>query len=319
MNMFLHNINYDKFNIQLGNTLTDPHFLGDKPFDAIPGPYGGHNWQSMSYNPQTGLAYFPAQNVPVVLMEDKQWTRQNTDKPGVAMGNVGWNLGMQLNPRPPESKPYGRLIAWDPVQRKQAWSQEYVSPWNGGTLSTGGGLVFEGTADARLVAYNAKTGEKLWDTPTGTGVVAAPISYEIDGKQYITVAAGWGGVYGLAEGASPTTSTGTVYTFVLNGKAKMPEFAKFQYQLVKEAPAFTLSWDQAVDPDVSTPMLTEINKLFVGKSSPSQFVSALKIQPFIIANGREDGWLLPTHLTTMGFYVLRVRSNMVEISNVLMQ
>ncbi|TIT49433.1 MAG: DUF2333 family protein, partial [Mesorhizobium sp.] len=51
----------------------------------------------------------------------------------------------------------------------------------------------------------------------------------------------------------------------------------------------------------------------------SQFVSALRIQPFIIANGREDGWLLPTHLTTMGFYILRVRSNMVEISNVLSQ
>lgn len=204
----------------------------DKAFDAVPGPYGGHNWQSMSFNPQTGLAYFPVQNVPVVLMEDKQWTGHNSNKPGVAMGNVGWNLGMQLNTRPPESKPFGRLVAWDPVNRKQVWSQEYVSPWNGGTLSTAGGLVFEGTADARLVAYNAKTGEKLWDTPTGTGVVAAPISYQIDGKQYISVAAGWGGVYGLAEGASPTTATGTVYTFVLDGKAKMPEFAKFQVSLL---------------------------------------------------------------------------------------
>lgn len=200
----------------------------DKPFDAIPGPYGGHNWQSMAFNPQTGLAYFPAQNVPVVLAEDKQWTHQNPDKPGVVMGNVGWNLGMQLNPRAPESKPFGRLIAWDPVARKPAWSHEFVSPWNGGTLTTAGGLVFEGTADARLVAFDAKSGELLWDTPTGTGVVAAPITYELDGKQYVTVAAGWGGVYGLAEGASPTASTGTVYTFVLDGKAKMPEFTKRQ-------------------------------------------------------------------------------------------
>lgn len=200
----------------------------DVPFDATPGPYGGHNWHSMSFNPQTGLAYFPAQNVPLVLTEDKQWTAQNTNKPGVAMGGVGWNLGMAANTRPPETKPFGRLIAWDPVNRKQAWSHEYVSPWNGGTLSTAGGLVFEGSADARLIAFNAKTGEKLWDTPTGTGVVAAPITYELDGKQYISVAAGWGGVYGLAEGASPTTATGTVYTYVLNGKAKMPEFAKFQ-------------------------------------------------------------------------------------------
>lgn len=200
----------------------------DKAFDAIPGPFGGHNWHSMSFSPQTGLAYFPAQNVPFVLKEDKQWTGQNSNKPGQAMAGVGWNLGMDPNVRPPQSQPFGRLIAWDPVQRKQAWAHEYVSPWNGGTLSTAGGLVFEGSADARLIAFNAKTGEKLWDTPTGTGVVAAPISYEIDGKQYITVAAGWGGVYGLSEHASSTTATGTVYTFVLNGKAKMPEFAQYQ-------------------------------------------------------------------------------------------
>ncbi len=200
----------------------------DKPFDAIPGPFGGHNWQSMSYNPQTGLAYFPAQNIPFVLMEDESWKGHNSNKPGEAMSDVGWNLGMRPNVRPPESKPFGRLIAWDPIQRKQAWSQEYVSPWNGGTLSTAGGLVFQGTADARLIAYNAQTGEKLWDSPTGTGVLAAPISYEIDGKQYISVAAGWGGIYGLFRGASDTTSPGTVFTFVLGGKAPLPKFAQYQ-------------------------------------------------------------------------------------------
>ena len=200
----------------------------DKSFDAIPGPFGGHNWQSMSYNPQTGLAYFPAQHVPLSLMEDKNWTGHNSNTPGVTMSNVGWNLGMAPNVVPPTSKPFGRLIAWDPVQRKQAWVQEYVSPWNGGTLSTAGGLVVQGTADARLVIYNAKTGEKLWDTPTGTGVIAAPITYEIDGKQYVSVAAGWGGIYGLYQNTAETKAPGTVYTFVLNGKAKLPAFTKYQ-------------------------------------------------------------------------------------------
>jgi len=200
----------------------------DKPFDATPGPFGGHNWQSMSYNPQTGLAYFPAQNVPFVLMEDKNWKGHNSNTPGMAMSDVGWNLGMAPNVRPPETKPFGRLIAWDPVARKQAWVQEYVSPWNGGTLSTAGDLVVQGTADARLVIYNAKTGEKLWDTPTGTGVVAAPITYEIDGKQYISVAAGWGGIYGLYKSGAETRAPGTVYTFELGGKAKLPEFTKYQ-------------------------------------------------------------------------------------------
>ena len=58
------------------------------------------------------------------------------------------------------------------MKQQQAWSSEYASPWNGGTLTTAGNLVFQGTADGRFVAYNAKTGEKLWESPTGTGVVA---------------------------------------------------------------------------------------------------------------------------------------------------
>ncbi len=204
----------------------------DKPFDAVPGPYGGHNWQAMSYSPLTGLAYFPVQNIPMVLAEDKSWMGHDSNKPGEPMSGLGWNLGMDANTRPPQSKLFGRLVAWDPVQQKQAWSQEYVSPWNGGTLATAGDLVFEGTADGRLVAYNAHSGEKLWDSPTGTGVVAAPISYELDGKQYISVAAGWGGVYGESHRATETTTPGTVYTFVLGGKAPLPEFTKYQLTLL---------------------------------------------------------------------------------------
>jgi len=200
----------------------------DKPFDAVPGPFGGHNWQSMSYSPLTGLAYFPAQNVPLVLAEDKAWKQHGSNTPGTTMSDVGWNLGMQLNPRAPTSEPFGRLIAWDPVQQKQVWSQEQVSPWNGGALSTAGNLVFEGTADARFIAFNATTGEKLWQSPTGTGVIAAPITYEIDGKQYVTIAAGWGGVYGEAHRASETHVPGTVYTFVLGGKMPLPAFTQYQ-------------------------------------------------------------------------------------------
>ena len=96
-------------------------------------------------------------------------------------------------------KPFGRLIAWDPVQQKEAWRVEHVSPWNGGTLATAGNLVFQGTADGRFVAYDAKNGAKLWEVPTGTGVVAAPATYEVDGKQYVSIAVGWGGVYGLVS------------------------------------------------------------------------------------------------------------------------
>lgn len=196
---------------------------GSKPQDAVPGPYGAHNWHPMSFNPQTGLVYLPAQNVPVNLMDDKKW-EFNQAGPGKPQSGTGWNTAKFFNAEPPKSKPFGRLLAWDPVAQKAAWSVEHVSPWNGGTLTTAGNVVFQGTADGRLVAYNATSGEKLWEAPTGTGVVAAPSTYMVDGKQYVSVAVGWGGVYGLAARATERQGPGTVYTFVVGGKAKMPEF-----------------------------------------------------------------------------------------------
>ncbi|WP_043007059.1 PQQ-dependent dehydrogenase, methanol/ethanol family [Comamonas testosteroni] len=196
---------------------------GSKPQDAVPGPYGAHNWHPMSFNPQTGLVYLPAQNVPVNLMDDKKW-EFNQAGPGKPQSGTGWNTAKFFNAEPPKSKPFGRLLAWDPVAQKAAWSVEHVSPWNGGTLTTAGNVVFQGTADGRLVAYHAASGEKLWEAPMGTGVVAAPSTYMVDGKQYVSVAVGWGGVYGLAARATERQGPGTVYTFVVGGKARMPEF-----------------------------------------------------------------------------------------------
>ena len=199
----------------------------DKPRDNIPSIFGAHNWQPMSFNPQTGLVYLPAQHVPLTLMDDKTW-KFNANVPGAFSGGLGWNVATRINAEPPKSQPFGRLIAWDPVQQKEVWREEHLSPWNGGTLTTAGNLVLQGTADGRFVAYNAKTGAKLWETPTGTGVVAAPATYEVDGKQFVSVAVGWGGAYGMARRATERKSTGTIYTFELRGKAKPPEFVAYQ-------------------------------------------------------------------------------------------
>ncbi|UQG59243.1 PQQ-dependent dehydrogenase, methanol/ethanol family [Marinobacter sp. M3C] len=200
----------------------------DKPFDAIPGPFGGHNWHSMSYSSQTGLAYFPSQNIPINLTEDPTWVEQGSNEPGQPMSGIGWNTAMRINEVAPSSKPFGRLTAWDPIKQQEAWRYEHASPWNGGTLATAGNLVFQGTADARLMAFNAETGKPLWESPMGTGVIAAPMTYEVDGVQYVTIAAGWGGIYGQAQRGSDLKTPGTVYTFALNGNAEMPEFIKYQ-------------------------------------------------------------------------------------------
>ena len=199
----------------------------DKPFDAIPGPFGAHNWHPMSYNPQTGLVYLPAQGVPLNLTGEKALT-QNANAPFKYGSVTGWNVGFTLNATPPKNKPFGKLIAWDPIKQKEAWHVDYVAPWNGGTLTTAGNLVFQGSADGRFIAYNATTGEKLWETPTGTGVVAAASTYLIDGQQYVSVAVGWGGVFGITQRVTDREGPGTVYTFAIGGKAPLPEFTKYQ-------------------------------------------------------------------------------------------
>jgi quinohemoprotein ethanol dehydrogenase len=199
----------------------------DKPFDTIPGPYGAHNWHPMSYNPQTGLVYLPAQGVPLNMTGEKSLA-QNAPAPFKYGGTTGWNVGFPLNAEPPKNLPFGRLIAWDPLKQKEAWHVEYVAPWNGGTLTTAGNLVFQGTADGRFIAYNAASGEKLWETPTGTGAVAAASTYLIDGVQYVSIAVGWGGVFGITQRATEKEGPGTVFTFAIGGKALPPDFTKYQ-------------------------------------------------------------------------------------------
>ena len=192
---------------------------------VTPSPIGGHNGHPMAYNPQTGLVYIPAQ-ITAHFYQD--------GVPPVVAPNL-WNVGTAPVSLPDDEATLatigkdfvGMLIAWDPVAQKQVWSHPYVSPWNGGTLSTAGNLVFQGTADGRFVAYAADSGEKLWESPTNSGVVAAPISYEIDGEQYISVMAGWGGVYALAFAGAlnpqiKVHAEARVLTYKLGAKGQLP-------------------------------------------------------------------------------------------------
>ena len=184
----------------------------------IPGPLGGHNWQPMSYSPQTGLVYIPAQDNIFIYSQDRKFQY----RPGTWNTAVDFSLFKDAAPPTP-----GRLLAWDPVTQKERWHVEYPTIWNGGTLSTAGNLVFQGTADGRLVAYSADKGEKLWEAAVGTGVIAAPITYELDGVQYVSVMAGWGGAFALAGGraAEGIPAPGKLLTFALGGKATIADAA----------------------------------------------------------------------------------------------
>src|SRR5260370_7235716 len=94
----------------------------------------------------------------------------------------------------------GHLAAWAAVAGKEVWRAEVGQPWNGGVVSTAGNLVFQGTGMGEFIAYRADTGERLWSAETEAGVLAAPISYSVDGEQYVAVEVGWGGAFGLAAG-----------------------------------------------------------------------------------------------------------------------
>jgi quinohemoprotein ethanol dehydrogenase len=197
----------------------------EKPALVSPGPLGAHNWQPMSFSPETGLVYIPMQEAVAYFVPkpDEEYAGKGT-----------WHMGSEPIALPEDEKALaeavgahkGHLIAWDPVTQKEVWRQSYVTVWNGGTLSTAGDLVFQGTADGRFVAYNAANGDKLWETPANTGVMAGPVTYEIDGEQYVTVAAGWGGAFPLALGAlsepAKVHPEARILTYKLGGKASMP-------------------------------------------------------------------------------------------------
>ncbi|MDF2231481.1 PQQ-dependent dehydrogenase, methanol/ethanol family [Albimonas sp. CAU 1670] len=192
--------------------------------EVTPSAYGAHNWHPMSYSPETGLVYIPAQGVPLTLMPDTE-RKFNEASPNSYGAGGGWNLGYYLNAVAPNGQARGMLIAWDPEKQQEAWRKEYLYPWNGGTLATAGNLVFQGTSDGRFVAYDAKTGDELWSTTLGVGVIAAPMTWSKDGVQYVTIAAGWGGAYGVQGRHTDKIGPGTVFTFKLGGDAPMPEFA----------------------------------------------------------------------------------------------
>ncbi|HYC00753.1 MAG TPA: PQQ-dependent dehydrogenase, methanol/ethanol family [Candidatus Limnocylindrales bacterium] len=180
-----------------------------------PTPFGGHNWQPMSYSPKTGLVYLPAQEILGVYRIEKGFEY----RPGRWNTGTDFNVYSMLTPELVS----GHLLAWDPVKQKEAWRHPYAMPWNGGTLSTAGNLVFQGTADGRFIAFDATTGKELWEARTATGVGAGPITYEVDGKQYVTIVAGWGGAFGLAGGPAARQANNDPRGRVLTYSLATPE------------------------------------------------------------------------------------------------
>ena len=233
-----------------------------------PGPGGAHNWSPMSYNPNTGLVYIPTstgsnfsyqsqpnfnykegqQNMGIVFSFGPPGARSATPAEPVP-----------TRPAPPAIGPVahdgprgGALVAWDPVTQQERWRAAGGGSIGGGTVTTAGNLVFQVVPDGRLMAYSADKGEKLLEIQTGLrGGMSPPITYQLDGKQYVSILGGTGpvaspfpppaenrggaragapapGTAGAADAAAPNPFGGTnnvrpkLLTFVLDGKEPLP-------------------------------------------------------------------------------------------------
>lgn len=220
-----------------GRPIINPEVrYGAEGITVSPGGGGAHNWSPMSFNPKTGLVYIPTSTA-------NSWTYAADSSynpvPGWANGTVRGAKAVVPSPPAigpgPEPGVRGALVAWNPVTQSMAWRTPGGGGIGGGTVTTAGNLVFQVLNDGHLLAYSADKGEKLLDINTGLHVgTGPPITYEIDGKQYVSVMGGTGSVRPRLSAPAPDAAaaqTGTIYpprlvTYALDGAAPRAEASK---------------------------------------------------------------------------------------------
>ena len=225
---------YDK---ETGRPIENPasrFYKTGELFLALPSALGAHNWHPMSYNPDAGLVYIPAQEIAAGYLPPLNEFEGSRQSIGFNTGasNEGFVLPDDINfIKAARSATKGRLVAFDPAKGKIAWSVEHETPWNGGTMTTAGGLVFQGTSLGEMRAYDAKTGDKLWSYDTQSGVLGGASTFMVDGEQYIAFLTSKGGAFPLVAGAAggaanPIPNIPRLLVMKLGGEAALPQLAK---------------------------------------------------------------------------------------------
>ncbi|MFC3213238.1 outer membrane protein assembly factor BamB family protein [Novosphingobium panipatense] len=189
----------ERIDAKTGRPIENPGIrYNGKPgmFEMWPGPTGAHSWQPQAYSPQTGLVYVPIMELPALIGEGQE-----------GGGEVSAGMGVTLIPEvelPGGHKSY--LKAWNPATQAEAWRVDLPGTWPGGVMASAGGLVWQGQMDGKFVARDAKTGKELWSFKTESPIVGAPITYRVNGRQYVTVLTGAGG-----QGAGMQTLGNAMY------------------------------------------------------------------------------------------------------------
>ncbi|WP_235913090.1 PQQ-dependent dehydrogenase, methanol/ethanol family [Croceibacterium salegens] len=212
------------------NTAT-PHLMS-------PSWLAAHTWHPMSYDPKTGLVYFSAQEQGSIYARAEDGKYKYT--PGPGRSNSGQDFGSQPELRrelqsKANATEKGYLLAWDPRAQTEAWRVPYAHPGSGGVLTTASGLLVQGTIDKTLAIYRDSDGKKLWEMNIDQAPVAGPITYMVDGVQYIAINAGWGGspVYNLGPFQ---TATAKLLVFKLGGTATLPPMTAVKTDLPAPPP-----------------------------------------------------------------------------------
>lgn len=156
----------------------------DKEVFTCPSFLGGKNWWPISVNPVTRMAYVPTMHTCMKI-------KGAAVRYKAGLPFLGESFTVMHDPDNPN---WGSVQGISLDTGKQVWSHASALPWNDGTLSTGGGLVFSGSADGHFMAFDAKVGKVLWASEQlSSGIIGVPSTYMVDGKQYVAVYAGWGG------------------------------------------------------------------------------------------------------------------------------
>ncbi|WP_157622885.1 PQQ-dependent dehydrogenase, methanol/ethanol family [Solimonas soli] len=231
---------------------------------TFPGSAGLHNWPPMSYSPDTGLVYIPAHEMAGYYNDKGRDPKTWTMTPDDVMGLRGFFDDV------PKNAGSASLLAWNPVTQKKAWEEPVPGANNGGVLATAGGLVFQGQSDGKFVAHDAQTGKIVWRFDMGVGSMGAPISYEVDGRQYITVPAGWAGGQMLLGSLSAQHGwvgrdhPRRLLTFAIGGDARLPPTPPPSQVTPIDGPSFQLD-----------PALAEKGKLVYNRCVICHGVSAV--------------------------------------------
>jgi len=189
---------------------------------VFPSALGGHNWHPMAFNPNLRHVYIPKLDMAGIFTVERNYNPRTGNN-----NNGNWlppDEHLDAMSKRPEPKAY--LLAWDPVSQSPVWEINHVTWPNGGVVATASNLVFQGTGDGYFKAYDGETGKILFEVHLQIGIMAPPITFELDDQQYVTVVAGAGGAgVRQAEILRHKQNTGRVFTFKLGVDNPIPKVA----------------------------------------------------------------------------------------------